>query len=196
MTLIPVGLGGCAVPEVLGGAGTEAAEPVAAEPSAGWIVVQEGARQEEPVPVKAAPTPTAVPTLAPPAPAESSSPEDAGEPMDPRCNGSLQPGKIAGLDVVAGATSATVRWFHASDKNVRTYRITSIPQRLVSGRQAPLKWQEVKPGDKCSPLSATITGLRPGTPYTFSVDVVRATSWQNGNLAATIARSAVVTTAT
>ncbi|MFC3382994.1 fibronectin type III domain-containing protein [Couchioplanes azureus] len=194
MTLIPVTLGGCEVPEVLGG-GTDAAAPDAAEPAPGWIVVQEGARQDEPVPVKATPTPTATPTLTPPAPSGSSR-NDPGRPLDPRCVGSLQPGKIAGLDVQAGATSATVRWLHAGDKNVRAYRVTSFSQDLVSGQQAPLEWHEVKPGDKCATLSATITGLRPGTPYMFSVDVVRATSWQNGNLAATIARSGVVRTAT
>ncbi|MEV6597102.1 fibronectin type III domain-containing protein [Actinoplanes sp. NPDC051346] len=194
--LIPVTLGGCEVPEALGGAGgSKDAAPAATEPTAGWILVKEGSRQDKPVPAKATPTPTptAEPTLTPPT-ASPPPRKNVGTSTDPRCVGNYKPGKISGLDVEVGTTSAIVRWFHSRDSSVLKYRITSISQQLDAGEQTPLRWHEVTPGAGCATLSATLTGLRRGTSYVFSVDVVRATSWQNGTLASTVARSAVVTT--
>ncbi|MFI5496008.1 hypothetical protein [Actinoplanes sp. NPDC051859] len=190
--LLPVLLSGCDVPEALGGKGSAKEADQAAEPAAGWIVVKQGAKAPEKTAPKAVPTPSA--TVPPAKPAAAPAPAQTGRSTDLRCSENYQPGKIDGLDTTIGSTSATVRWLDTGDKSVLTYRVTSISQQLNSGAQPPLVWQEVKPAKGCAMLSAVITGLKPKTPYMFSVDIVRATSWQNGLMAATVARSPVIKT--
>ncbi len=64
----------------------------------------------------------------------------------------------------------------------------------MPGSQPELSWQEKAPGDGCRELTVTVTGLQRATPYVFSVDAVRRPTWTNTTRAATVARSAAVST--
>jgi hypothetical protein len=120
--------------------------------------------------------------------------EHVAEPVDDRCTGSIPAGRIAPLDVVAGATTATLTWYHPGDPSVTSYQVTSIAQQLVPGEQRELQWQKVEPGEECGELTATVTGLERDSAYVFSVDAVRQSTWQNTMRTATVARSVAVRT--
>jgi hypothetical protein len=194
--LITAALSGCELPELLAGrSDTQAAAPAAKPAGDNWLVVKQGQRRpeaEEAAPRAADPEPVLeVPELHVPVAPHAV----VAEHLDARCVGSLAAGKIAALDVDPGATTAKVSWYHPGDPSVVTYRITSLSQKLVVGRQAELKWQETKPGGEgCRALTATVTGLQRDTPYVFSVDAVRQATWQNSTRATTVARSSVVST--
>ncbi|GAA2619185.1 hypothetical protein [Paractinoplanes durhamensis] len=49
------------------------------------------------------------------------------------------------------------------------YRITAVPQGLVTGAQPEPTWQTVQAGANCT-VSATITGLTSGAPYIIWLD--------------------------
>jgi hypothetical protein len=120
--------------------------------------------------------------------------EQVVEPVDIRCTGSTPPGRIAPLQVEAGATTATLTWYHPGDPMVTSYRVTSIAQELTPGEQREFEWQKVEPSEECGELTATVTGLEPGSAYVFSVDAVRQATWQNVARTATVARSQAVRT--
>jgi hypothetical protein len=186
---LSVAAAGCEVPGTRPKADDKAQPPAAA--GGNWIVVDQGERpKDEPKPVpntaeKKDPTEIHLPTL------------PHTEPLvhpEPVCTGTIRTGTIAPLTVDAGPGTAKVSWYHPGDTSVVTYRLTSISQRLVVGRQAELRWQEIKPGKGCSTLTATVTGLDRRTPYVFSLDVVRTVTWDDVTRAATIARSGAITT--
>ena len=184
-------LGGCELPAASADKDQEVAAPPAEQPGNSWLIVQPGDRQEPET------LPAALPDEAeiPEAPHVPKLPHVVhAEPVDPRCTGSVTPGKINPLEVEPGATTATVSWYHPGDPSVVRYRITSISQKLVVGRQAELEWQETEPGQGCRLLTATVKNLQRDTPYVFSVDVVRAATWANTTRAVTIARSGPVFT--
>ncbi|MEV4636348.1 fibronectin type III domain-containing protein [Actinoplanes sp. NPDC049548] len=189
--IIPLALGGCDLPGALGGKQASAAAPADENAAAAksWIIVDEGARQEKEVkPVDATPSVEATHAASPlPAPAHT-------DPPVQRCVSMFTRGRIAPLHVDAGTRTATVSWYHPGDPTVLTYRITSFNQTLRVGEQKPLTWQESKPAAGCATMTTTIRGLQPGTPYVFSVDVLRRASTENTARSATIARSGVVYT--
>lgn len=170
----------------------ETAAPAAKPAGDSWIIVERGdPPPDKPAPLPAVPLQEELPeVLHLPEPVHA----EVAEHLDPRCVGNITPGDIAPLTVDPGATTATVRWYHPGDPHVLTYRVTSISQKLVVGRQPELRWQQVEPGEGCHTLTATVKGLQRDTPYVFSVDVVRLATWQNTTRTATVARSGVVAT--
>ena len=87
--------------------------------------------------------------------------------FDPACAKSytVEPPLIA-MTVVPGKRSLTVTWPRQYDSN---YRITAVPQPLVSGKQAAHTWQDVPAPAGCT-VTATITGLTSGKPYVVWLD--------------------------
>ena len=70
------------------------------------------------------------------------------------------------MTVVPGAGSLTVTWPRQYDSN---YRLTAVPQPLVSGTQPAHTWQNVAAGTGCT-VTATISGLKSGKPYVVWLD--------------------------
>ncbi|XVV13141.1 hypothetical protein ACQP2X_01950 [Actinoplanes sp. CA-131856] len=68
--------------------------------------------------------------------------------------------------VTPGAGSFAVQW---PNRFGHTYRITAVPQELVSGAQPEPVWQTITTGAECN-ASATISGLEPGKPYIIWLD--------------------------
>jgi hypothetical protein len=111
------------------------------------------------------------------------------------CGGSaFRAGVINGLTVVERSGTATVRWRDVGGANVAAYRLTAIPQTLVSGRQPDLVWRTITPSRPCTDMSASMTGLKRGAPYVMSLEVVLRHSTLAGTRSATIARSTVFRT--
>jgi hypothetical protein len=70
------------------------------------------------------------------------------------------------LTVTPGAGKLTVSWPRQWDSG---YRITAVRQPLVSGSQPTPAWQTVPAGAGCT-VTATISGLKSGTPYVVWLD--------------------------
>jgi hypothetical protein len=70
------------------------------------------------------------------------------------------------LTITPGKGSLAVSWPRQYNSN---YRITAIPQPLVSGHQPVYTWQNVAAGSGCT-MSATVSGLKPGKPYVIWLD--------------------------
>jgi hypothetical protein len=152
---VPFVLGGCGAL----GAGTPATPGASASATPGlggdgWIVVATGA-----------PTPT--PSIAGVGSRAPMLPAFTFVPVDPACaqtwdiNAVLIP-----MTLVAAKGSLTVTWPRQWDSN---YRITAVPQPLVSGNQPAYPWQNIAPGSGCT-VSATIRGLKSGKPYVVWLD--------------------------
>ncbi|WIM94852.1 fibronectin type III domain-containing protein [Actinoplanes oblitus] len=130
---------------------------------------------------------TLSPTVAPPAgptPSRSPSCGTAG----------FKGGAVDGMTVTPGSTSAVVTWFNPGGDDLVDYRITAVSQHLVVGAQPETPgWTTVTPSG-CGWMTATVTGLTPGTPYVFSADLVRSRKGMDGTWTRTVARSGVVST--
>jgi hypothetical protein len=154
-----------AVPFVLGGCSALGLDsimtpgtPASAAPSASggsWIVVANGSATPSPVPSKAAGTPS------PALPPVSIPPGGSGCTQTWDINDVLIP-----MTVVPAKGSFTVTWPRQWDSN---YRITAVPQPLVSGSQPGYTWTNIAPGTGCT-VSTTISGVRSGTPYVIWLD--------------------------
>ncbi|WP_229069823.1 fibronectin type III domain-containing protein [Actinoplanes sp. DH11] len=184
-------LSALALPLLIAGcASAESATTPATENGADWIRVAAGQATPSPVTKYGKATPT--PELTLPTP-------PATTPPAPNPNPSCTPaprgaGVINGLGVVPGGTSAVVSWYHPGGADIVDYRVTAATQDLQVGEQDEVGWTTVTPA-ACGEVSATVTGLTPGTPYVFSVDVVRKhTGTLEGTYTRTIARSDVVST--
>jgi hypothetical protein len=70
------------------------------------------------------------------------------------------------VTAVPGAGRLTVSWPRQYNSD---YRITAVPQPVVSGNQPEYKWQSVAPAAGCT-VTATITGLKKGVPYIVWLD--------------------------
>ena len=68
--------------------------------------------------------------------------------------------------VTAFAGGFGVQWPRQYDSN---YRVTAVPQKLVSGAQPEPTWKDVPAGTGCT-VSTTLTGLIPGEPYVVWLD--------------------------
>ena len=86
-----------------------------------------------------------------------------------------------------------VTWYHPGGGDIVDYRVTAISQDLRSGQQEEIGWTRAAPA-KCGDVSATVPGLSAGTPYVFSVDVVKKRTDRDGTYTETVARSQVVST--
>jgi hypothetical protein len=83
-------------------------------------------------------------------------------PVAPGCARSWQVDEVLiPITVTPGKGSLTMTWPRQFDSD---YQVTAVPQPLVAGNQPAHAWQNVAPGTGCT-VSATITGLKSGTPY-------------------------------
>jgi hypothetical protein len=88
-------------------------------------------------------------------------------PVDPGCTqGSAVEEPLIPMTIVPGKGSLKVTWPRQYDSN---YRITAIPQPLVSGAQDAYIWKNVPASAGCT-VTATITGLTSGKPYVVWLD--------------------------
>lgn len=182
-----------ALPLLLAGCGAGSGSGGAAEEDTArgddWIMVEEGEATPSPTVKRGTASPTPSQTL-PPLPARSGPP--AATPS-PTCTPVQSIAGIEGLAVVPRSTTAVVTWYHPGGGDIVDYRVTAMSQDLEAGAQQEVGWTRAAPA-KCGEVSATVTGLEPGTPYIFSVDVVKTRAGVDGTITETIARSQVVST--
>lgn len=155
--IAPLALTGC------GALGLDASSTPSPEASAtegpvsgaGWFVSTAGSATPSPAASKG--TGTRAPVL----------PPVSFLPVDPECakTWTVDPVLIP-MSIVPGKGSLTVTWPRQYDSN---YRITAIPQPLVTGSQPAYTWQDVPAGAGCT-VTATIRGLRSGTAYVVWLD--------------------------
>ncbi|HEX8346311.1 MAG TPA: hypothetical protein VF657_16455 [Actinoplanes sp.] len=147
-------LTGCAA---LGlGAGPDAAGTAGPGASGdSWVVVATGSATPSAAPSGGVRSQTPAPGMSP-------------RPADPDCASIRPAGQVLiPVTVTPGARSLSVRW--PRDGGSSTYRVTAVPQDLVSGDQPPVVWQSVAAGTGCT-VSASITGLVSGKPYVVWLD--------------------------
>lgn len=92
------------------------------------------------------------------------------------------------LTVVPAAGSFTVSWPRQYNSN---YRIAAIPQPLISGSQPPYTWQDIPAGSGCT-ITATVSGLKSGTPYVIWLDAPNSGHERDGGRHPYSGRSGVV----
>jgi hypothetical protein len=155
--VVPFALGGCGL---LGTDSTmvpyagETADPGPVT-GAGWVVTDRGSATPSPAASRGAGTrPPALPPV-------------SFLPVAPGCEKSwtVEPVLIP-MTVEPGAGSLTVSWPRQYNSD---YRVTAVPQPLVAGAQPDHTWQDVAAGPGCT-ATATITGLKSGTPYVVWLD--------------------------
>ena len=88
--------------------------------------------------------------------------------LDPNCGQSFSGMSevLIPLKVTPGKGTLSVTWPRQYDSS---YRLTAVKQPLVNGSQPNYTWQNVASGSGCT-VSATITGLKSGTPYIVWLD--------------------------
>jgi hypothetical protein len=137
---------------------TSASAPATPGPvsGAGWVVSTAGSA-----------TPSPAPSFANGASRSPALPPVTFLPDDPGCakQWTVEPVLIP-MTVGPGAGSFTVTWPRQYASN---YRITAIPQPLISGSQPGYTWQDVPAASGCT-VTATISGLKPGKPYVIWLD--------------------------
>jgi predicted small secreted protein len=201
--LLPFVLTGCG-PSSTGGAGRDVA--AGANPAGqSWIVVAAGSAQPTPS-ASSAPSASAASSASAVAPARLAAevpprvvtvPASPGADVRPGkrdCVEAHQPGRIEIATVRPGRTTAAVTWYHPDDTSVVEYRVAAMSQALVVGRQPEIPWTVVEPGAGCHRMTATVSGLRPGTAYVFTVNAVRIRLSQENTYNVTVARSRAVVT--
>ncbi len=150
LAVLPFALAGC-------GSSTPAtsASPTAAAGPA-WVTVKPGSATPSPVttfsgsPKAGLPPVSFLPTSSACAVAWS---DDIGQVLIP-------------LLVTPAAGSLQVQW---PNRYGNRYRVTAVPQALVSGAQPEPMWKTVNTGAECTG-SATITGLKSGAAYIVWLD--------------------------
>ena len=178
-------------PLLLGGCATSATADPAPSPSGSpWVVTIAGSATPSPAPSLGTATASAFPTGYLPLPSSTGSPAPTGSPT---CPPDTSHG-IGGATVVPAGTSAAVTFYNPGGLYLVEYRVTAISQDLAPGEQRDVGWTVLTPGAGCGYLTATVTGLDAKTDYVFSVDAVTTRLGRDGTVAATIARSGVVTT--
>jgi hypothetical protein len=152
---LPLALSGCGP---LGPGGSATPSPSASPgpgSGAGWVVVTKGS----PTPSAGLPHATGSPSPA--------LPPVSFLPVDRSCTPGWDLAAVQiPLTVTPGAGKLTVSWPRQWDSG---YRITAVPQPLVSGYQPTTTWQTVPAGTGCT-VTATITGLTSGKPYIVWLD--------------------------
>jgi hypothetical protein len=183
----PLLLGGCGVVPGFP-AGSPATSPTAAAAASGpsWVVVSQGSVAPSAT-AKGRPSPT--PSTGGFLPRRTPGPTPT--PHQTCSDPTVKVGVINGLAETERAGTATVRWFNIGGDNVVSYRLTAIPQALVSGKQPDLRWQSISPGKACTYMTAVVTGLVRNAPYVLSLDAVLSHTNADGARAATVARSGV-----
>jgi hypothetical protein len=177
LTVLPFVLGGCGA---LGLGGSATPTPSASPGPAGgpgWVVVTKGS---------ATPSPALPHGTGSPSPAL---PSVSFLPVNRSCTPSWDLAAVEiPLTVTPGKGKLTVSWARQWDSG---YRITAVPQPLVSGSQPTPSWQPVPAGTACT-VTATITGLTPGRPYIVWLDAPGTGAERDGSRHPYSGRSGVV----
>ncbi|SDT72069.1 hypothetical protein [Actinoplanes derwentensis] len=150
-------LGGCAALSMNGsGSGGDGAGTTA-ELGKPWILVDQG---------KATPAPsttTGKPTVSPSISVSATPTPDPGcTKLWPRTDWRV----FIPIEVTVGTGSVKIEWPTQYDSN---YRVTAVPQQLISGAQPEPTWKAVAAGTGCT-MTTTITGLTSGAPYIVWLD--------------------------
>ncbi|GAA4596536.1 hypothetical protein BJY16_002045 [Actinoplanes octamycinicus] len=142
--------GGCG-----GGAGTTPAAAPSPSPGDTWSVLVSGSVTPSPTQSPGSPrTPGGLTASLPSANPSCTKVFPATDPV------------LIPVAVTAIAGGFTVEWPRQYESN---YRVTAVPQRLVSGAQPEPVWKNVPAGTGCT-IRTTITGLVPGAPYIVWLD--------------------------
>ena len=155
LVALPIALGGCGA---LGA--SEAGGPASSAPPAPsttpWFLYASGSATPSPG------LPRRSGSLAPALPAVSFLA------IDPNCGESFtrMSEVLIPLKVTPGKGSLAVSWPRQYNSG---YRLTAVKQPLVNGNQPNYTWQNVAAGSGCT-VSATIKGLKSGTPYVVWLD--------------------------
>jgi hypothetical protein len=153
LAVLSLGLGGCAA---LGAGDTPGSSPGVEGAGEPWMLVEVGEATPSPVPSRgraAAPSPDVT--------AAAPSPDPNCTRIWPRTEKVMIP-----VEVTPGAGSLKVEWPTQYDSG---YRVTAVPQALVSGAQPEPVWKTVAAGTGCS-MTTTITGLESGAAYIVWLD--------------------------
>jgi hypothetical protein len=190
--LTPAVLGGCSAIPGSPTAKLDSSPGTGGQAGQSWVVVAQGSATPSASTRGVAPSPTASPSSGLLALSTSTpTPTPTLTPV-PNCTGFQRQGQINGLTAVPGAGAASVTWYNPGGDNLTSYRLTAIPQHLVSGAQAALRWKSIVPQRMCGMMTATITGLTKGRPYVLSLDAVILRKSSDGKVGFTVARSGVV----
>ncbi|MFC3993445.1 hypothetical protein [Actinoplanes siamensis] len=140
-----------------GGCGGGETAETAAEPTPGqtWQLLSTGSPSASPTPSAFGPRPR------PSAATLSASPDPGCAKTFTRTEEVLIP-----IEVTPVPRGLKVEWPRQYDSN---YRVTAVPQELVTGAQPEPPWKDVPAGTGCT-ISTTITGLIPGAPYVVWLD--------------------------
>jgi hypothetical protein len=90
-------------------------------------------------------------------------------PPPAKCGGYATPRQVTPT-VVPGTGTATVGFPADASTAVHSYRVQAIRQRLVGGSQPARVVGTAPQVSGCGQVSVTLSGLRSGTPYVFSLD--------------------------
>lgn len=170
VTVLPFVLGGCGKPDTP--AGTQATTT-----GDSWVVVEPG--RPTPSPARAA---GAAPKPALP-PVSFLPTTDACQIPWPQEEAVLIP-----MVVTPGAGSITVQW---PNRYGDTYRLTAVPQDLVTGEQPEPPWQTVTTGAECE-VTATISGLTSGRAYIVWLDAPNTPRRADGSRSLSSGKSRVI----
>ncbi len=140
--------GGCS------GGGETTATP-SPSPGGTWSLLLSGSATPSPTPSRGSFSPTPAATASLPSPIPSCTK------LWPRTDPVLIP-----IVVTAIAGGFRVEWPRQYDSN---YRVTAVPQKLISGAQPEPTWKDVPAGTGCT-ISTTLTGLIAGEPYIVWLD--------------------------
>ena len=148
VTVLPFVLGGCGKPQT----------PAATEATGNgdsWVVVEPG-------------RPTPSPARIPGAAAKPALPPVSFLPTTDACRipWPQEEAVLIPMVVTPAAGSITVQW---PNRYGDTYRLTAVPQDLVTGEQPEPAWQTVTTGAECE-VTARITGLTSGAAYIVWLD--------------------------
>jgi len=134
-------------------------------------------------------------TPSPGLPRGSGSPSPALPPvsflaLNPECGHSYSPMSevLIPLTVTPGKGTLGVTWPRQYNSG---YRLTAVKQPLVNGNQPNYTWQNVAAGTGCT-VSATISGLKSGTPYVVWLDAPNTGHERDGTRHLYSGRSGVV----
>jgi hypothetical protein len=154
------------LPLVLGGCGALGLDPVTATPGASAGATPQAAGTPWIVTAQGSATPSAGPSYGAGTP-KPALPPVSFLPLDPGCAQSWRIGAVViPMTVTPAAGSLKVTWPRQYGSN---YRITAVPQPLVSGNQPAYRWRNISAASGCT-VSTTITGLKSGKPYMVWLD--------------------------
>lgn len=175
LAALSLALGGCAA---LGLGDTPDGSTATESTGDPWMLVEIGEATPSP-----APTSGRVASPSPDVTASLPAPDPSCTKLWPRTERAFIP-----VEVTPGAGSLKVEWPTQYDSG---YRVTAVPQALVSGKQPEPVWQSVAAGTGCT-VTTTITGLESGAAYIVWLDAPNTGHERDGTRHLYSGRSGVV----